>query len=355
MAGCIPVKSIFLGWPDAKDLTRSNYHEINSGGDCFEFHRPPDGQEEITLKVNDWATDIPFFITVEELVKAHKVRSLVIIKNDTILNEFYGQNTTKDDFHPSYSVAKSVMSTLIGIAIDEGKIKSEKELVINYIPELKSKPMAETLTIEHLLNHTSGIKYTFSADATVYYGNDQSKAIDRMKFEVPPGTKQHYLNINILMLGMVLQKATGVKPSEYLQEKLWKPLGMCNSAIWLADKKEVERTYCCIGATALDYAKFGRLYLNKGVWDGKRIISQEWYDKSIRRDTAEGSSFNYNYCWHIGLKEYDDYMAIGMYKQHIYINHKKNLLIVLLKDKEDLLVAERLNWWNLFRQIADQL
>lgn len=345
-----------MGWPDSKDLTRFDYKEIETGADCFEFHRLPKGTKQRVLKVNDWATDVPFFISVDSLAKAHKVRGLLIIRNDTILKEFYGKGMSSSTLNPSYSVAKSFMATLIGIAIDEGHIKSEKDLAINYIPELKGKPMAETLTVEHLLNHTSGIKYSFSMDATLYYGNDQYKAIKRIKFERPPGTWQHYLNINVLLLGVILERATGVSPSQYMQEKLWKPIGMCNNGIWSSDKKnDLERTYCCLGVTALDYAKFGRLYLNEGEWNGKRIISEDWYKKSIERDTTEGSSFNYNYCWHIGLKEYDDYMAIGMYKQHIYINRKKNLVIVMVKDKEDFLVAERLNWWNIFRQLADQL
>jgi len=110
-----------------------------------------------------------------------------------------------------------------------------------------------------------------------------------------------------------------------------------------------------MGATALDYAKFGRLFLHGGVWNDKRIFSEQWYERSIRRDTTEGSSFNYNYCWHMGLKEYGDFMAIGLYKQHIYVNPTKELIIVLLNDREKPLKAERVNWWYIFRQISDLL
>ena len=91
------------------------------------------------------------------------------------------------------------------------------------------------------------------------------------------------------------------------------------------------------------------------MWGNNRIFSEEWYHKSIRRDTSEGSSFNYNYCWHIGLKEYGDFMAIGLYKQHIYINPQKNISMVLLNNKENKLLAERVNWWYVFRQIVDRL
>lgn len=355
LSGCIPVKSFLLGWPDAKDITRFTHHEIEAGNDCFQFQRLPQGKE-VEIKVNDWTTDLPVFKAIEKLAQDRKVRSLLVIQNDTILKEYYGKDISPDDLHPSYSLAKTFTSALVGLAIEEGHVKSEKELVVKYIPELAIYPESEQLTIEHLLNHTSGIKYTFSSDARLYYGENVFKEFKKLEFEARPGTKQFYLNVNIQLLGIVLHRATGVSPSKYIEEKLWKPIQMCNDAVWTIDKKnEEEKTFCCMGATALDYAKFGRLFLNKGVWEGKQIISQEWYDKSIKRDTTEGSSYNYNYCWHIGLKEYEDYMAIGMYKQHIYINPKKNLLIVVLNDKEKLLEAERVNWWNVFRQVADQL
>jgi CubicO group peptidase (beta-lactamase class C family) len=155
---------------------------------------------------------------------------------------------------------------------------------------------------------------------------------------------------------LILNRATGISPSKYLEDKIWKPIQMCSNGIWSVDEKnQLEKSFCCLGATALDYAKFGRLYMNKGVWNGKNIISENWYNKSIERDSTNGSSFNYNYCWHIGLKEYGDFMAIGLYKQHIYINPAKNLIIVSLNDKEKRLKAERVNWWDVFRQIADQV
>lgn len=355
LAGCnMPLRSFFLGWPDDKDLTRSAYHEIKKGDDCFQFYRLPEG-EYVEIKVNDWTTDVPVFKTIEGLAQDRKVRSLLVIRNDTLLKEYYGKGFSSDDLNPSYSLAKTFTSALVGVAIEEEKIKSEKELVVKYIPEIAIYPESEQLTIEHLLNHTSGIKYTFSSDARLYYGNNVFKEFKKLEFEARPGTKQYYLNVNIQLLGIVLHRATGVSPSKYMEEKLWKPIQMCNDGVWSTDKNDEEKAFCCMGATALDYAKFGRLFLNKGVWNGKQVISEEWYDKSIERDTTEGSSYNYNYCWHIGLKEYGDYMAIGMYKQHIYINPKKNLLIVVLNDKEKLLEAERVNWWNVFRQIADQL
>lgn len=352
---CLPPRALFLGKPDDKDITRFNNAIIHAGGECFEFKKESSPSNR-NIKIDDWTNDIPFFLSLDAFVPSHNIRSLLIIQNDTVKYEFNNENSDKNTLHSSYSIAKSFVSALIGIAIDEGHIKSENEAVINYVPELKNAPFAEQLTIEHLLNHTSGIKYDLATDATIYYGKNSLKILDKIRFEHIPGTKQHYLNINNELLGLIIKRATEISPSQYLEDKIWKPIQMCSDGLWSVDEKnQLEKSFCCIGATALDYAKFGRLYLNKGVWDGQQIISESWYNKSISRDTLNGSSFNYNYCWHIGLKEYGDFMAIGLYKQHIYINPKKNLLIVLLNDSENPLKAERVNWWHVFRQIADQL
>jgi CubicO group peptidase (beta-lactamase class C family) len=353
--GCFPPRAIFLGNPDENDIERFNSAIIHSGNECFEFKKEHSLSGK-KIKIDDWTKDIPFFMPLDTFAPTHKIRSLLIIQNDTIKYEYNSDNVNDKTLHTSYSIAKSFTSSLIGIAIDEGHIQSEKEAVIKYIPELKNVPYAEQLTIEHLLNHTSGIKYNLAMDATIYYGRNSLKALNKIKFESIPGTKQHYLNINSELLGIILKRATGIFPSAYLEDKIWKPIQMCANGVWSVDEKNhLEKSFCCIGATALDYAKFGRLYLNKGVWNGKQIISESWYNKSISRDTSNGSSFNYNYCWHIGLKEYGDFMAIGLYKQQIYINPRKKLLIIVFNDREKALAAERLNWWHVFRQIADQL
>jgi CubicO group peptidase (beta-lactamase class C family) len=354
LAGCFPVKSVFLGKPNSRDMTRFDHSTILPSENCFEFHESDSLLNH--LRVNDWTFDIPFSVSIDELLSHHKVRSFAIIQNDTIKYRYDGDSYYSESLHPSYSIAKSFTSALIGIAIEEGYIDSEQDLVKKYIPELSELEHSDKLTIEHLLNHTSGLEYKLTTDATIYYGRNSLNTLKRLKFDTIPGTKQHYLNINVHLLGLLLQRATKVSPSHYLEEKIWKPIGMCSEGQWSTDRvNQLEKTFCCLGATTLDYAKFGRLYLNEGVWNRTRIISEEWYNKSIERDTTNGSSFNYNYCWHIGLKEYGDFMANGLYKQHIYINPEKNLIIVSLNDAEKRLKAERANWWFVFRQIADQL
>lgn len=340
--------------PDAKDLKRFTKQSIATDSTCFQFYQP-EGSRDTRFNITDWTTDIPFFLPLKQTLENHKVRACLILKNDTILSSYYRKGIDAQSIHPSYSVAKSFVSALVGIAIDEGLIESELDLVTKYLPNLKGGEELQALNLKHLLNHTSGIKYDLSLDATIYYGTNIQKGIQRIKFVDQPGVKQHYINVNTQLLGMVLEAATRQSLSQYLEQKIWKPLGMCQEGLWGSDKKGQERAFCCLGATALDYAKFASLYLNKGKWKGKQLISERWHQKSICRDTSEGSSFNYNYSWYIGLKEYGDYMAVGLYKQYLYIHPRKNIIIVLLNDQEKSLKAERVLWKEVFRQIVDQL
>ncbi|MCF8257807.1 MAG: beta-lactamase family protein [Flavobacteriales bacterium] len=354
LAGCVPLRAVFLGRPDGKDIHRFPSSRIAAGNDCFQFHHDLSGTGN-RIRVNEWGSGTPYFVTLQGLMDAHRVRSLLVIRNDTILFEAYGQGKSATDVHASFSVAKSFVSALVGIAISEGKLRGEQDLVTDHLPELKGVPYAEQLRVSHLLNMTSGIRHRLRTDATLYYGNDVTKALHNLEFAHRPGTYQEYLNINVQLLGLILERVTGMSPAAYLSQRIWQPLGMCSDALWSTDRKGHDLTFCCMGATALDYAKFGRLYLNMGEWNGVHVLPEDWVRRSVARDTTEGSSFNYNYLWHLGDAGHGDYMADGLFKQHIYVDPSKRIIIVSLCDRENPLRAERTMWRNVFRQIVDQL
>lgn len=354
LSSCALMRGVFLGYPDSKDIHRFNSSTINAGEDCFEFKSDVNRVIE-NVKVTDWTSGSPYFKSLDQLNSERPVRSMLIIRNDTLLYEFYGEKTDTESLNPSYSIAKSFTSALIGIAISEGHIKSVNQKVIDFIPELKSIEGADELEVEHLLNMTSGIKLKLKTDMVLYYGENVLKALKHIEFAHKPGTFLEYINMDVQLLGLILNRATGKKPSVYLEEKIWKPINACNDAIWTSDNKGNDKVFCCLGATARDYAKFGRLYLNNGYWNGEEVVPQQWVEKSISRDTTNGSGFAYNYNWHIGEKAYGDYMADGMYKQNIYVYPKKNVIIVLLVNRDNKVRAERARWRNVFRQIADQL
>src|SRR5699024_12095905 len=163
-------------------------------------------------------------------IKNNKTVSFLIIENDTIQYENYWRTYDEVSIVPSFSMAKSITSILVGIAIDEGLITSVNEPIINYVPELKEKGF-EAVTIEHLLQMTSGIKFNESYDnhfgdaATYYYGPNMRKEITKMKLERKPGEKFKYSSGDTQLLGLVLERALKDKNiTDYLQEKLWEPL-----------------------------------------------------------------------------------------------------------------------------------
>lgn len=354
LSSCAIMRGVFLGYPDYNDIHRFPSSKIAAGDDCFQFQQDVDAVAN-SLKVTDWSSGSPYFVTLNQLNQSRPVRSMLIIRNDTLLYDYYGQKASATEMNASYSVAKSFTSAMIGIAINEGKINGVDDKVVDYVPELKGIPMSEKLQVEHLLNMTSGFKLKLITDAELYYGNDVTKTLKHVEFAHEPGTYQEYINLDVQLLGLILHRATGMKPSEYLSEKIWKPINMCSDAIWTTDKKGEDKTFCCMGATALDYAKFGRLFLNNGSWNGNQIVPEAWVQKSVSRDTTAGSGFGYNYNWHIGEKAYGDYMADGMYKQNIYVHPEKKIVIVLMANKDNKLAAERVRWRNVFRQIVDQL
>jgi CubicO group peptidase (beta-lactamase class C family) len=131
---------------------------------------------------------------------------------------------------------------------------------------------------------------------------------------------------------LVLERSlNGQTISSYLEEKLWKPLQMEYDASWSIDKKKngLEKTFCCLNARARDFAKLGRLYLNKGDWNGQQIVSKAWVERSTAIDTTKGSSWEYQYQWWIPTKT-GDFMAKGILGQYIYVDPKTNLIIVRL-------------------------
>lgn len=293
-------------------------------------------------------------ITFDEYLAYNNTVAFLIIKNDTIQYENYFNGYSRESVVASFSMAKSVTSILIGCAMDDGLIKSVDEPIVKYIPELKGNGL-DGVTIEHLLQMTSGIKFSesyvnpFGDAATFYYGTNLIKAIEKRKPETAPGTKFKYSSGDTQLLGLVLERALkDTKITDYLQEKLWKPLGMEYDATWSLDRNDgLEKTFCCVNARARDFAKIGRLYLNKGNWNGHQIVSEKWVERSITPDTLNGGANYYKYQW--WLEPEGAFMAKGILGQYIYVNPSKDLIIVRLGKNHG-----RVDWDNLFTALSQK-
>lgn len=276
-------------------------------------------------------------IAFGDFLERENTLAFLIIQNDTIQYENYWKKYDETSIVPSFSMAKSITSILIGCAIDDRLIHSVNDPVTDYIPELKENGF-EKVTIEHLLQMTSGVDFSesyrnpFGDAATFYYGRNLRKAVRKMELKTEPGTRFDYVSGNTQLLGLVLERALeGRTITSYLEEKIWKPLGMEFQASWSLDKKKngLEKTFCCINGRARDYAKIGRLYLNKGNWNGKQIVSEEWVTQSTKIDTTNGSVRHYQHQWWLPTEK-GDFMAEGILGQFIYVNPEKNLIIVRL-------------------------
>ncbi|WP_430812678.1 MULTISPECIES: serine hydrolase [unclassified Carboxylicivirga] len=289
------------------------FTEINPGDSVFHF---AEGNTSIfdTLKIS-YRTDTAKLLN--QIIEPSSTHAFIVIRNDSILFENYYEGYQRSDISTLFSVSKSVTSLLMGIAIDEGYIESVDDPITKYIPELKGKdPNFEKLTLQHLLDMRSGTNYNdgssnpFSHIAKLYYGTNQLAKLKRLKFEHEPGEVHNYQSSSTALLGIAIEKATGKELGKYLEEKVWLPMGMEYRATWSVDDRRHRsaKAYCGLNATAIDLAKIGRLYLNKGVWNGKQIVSKEWI-KRAETPIVENDGYR-NQWWSIDANATD---SLGSY------------------------------------------
>ena len=273
-------------------------------------------------------------------------KAFLIFQGDTLIYEKYWDEHHDKTVSNSFSAAKSVIGMLVGIAIEEGKINSVDDLAGDYIPEFK-KNGREKITVRHLLMMSAGFdwvesgKNPLSEAAEGYYGTDLYGLVTRLRVIEKPGIKFNYQSGNTQILGFIIEKATGKSINEYAAEKLWIPLGARNDAFWSLDKEGGdEKAFCCMYATARDYALLGQLILNKGFYNGAQIVP-EWYMKKML-DTPNMSTKekvpNMRYGWHTWVyknKGNPVYYCRGLMGQYMIAIPHKNRVIVRLGTKRD--------------------
>jgi len=270
-----------------------------------------------------------------------QVTAMLVLQNDSIIFEEYWDGYGPDTVSGSFSVAKTIVSIMVGIAIDEGKIKSVDQKVSEFLPEF-SDGMKANITIRHLLTMTAGFDWTESYASAwapitkAYYGNDLRKMVEQLSTKVKPGTLHEYQSINQVVLAMILEKATGKTLSRYTSEKLWKPLGATHDALWSLDSKDgLEKAYCCFNSNARDFSRIGSLYLHKGELNGKRIVSEEYVMNSVKPcmvpDETGVSCEYYGYSWWLSaVDEHEFFYARGILGQYVIVVPDLNLVIVRL-------------------------
>jgi len=333
------------GNSDVYDYQKFPERVLETSGSPFEFSLNLD-EEHVRAQL-EAASGMDDF---DSFLEKKRTQAFIVIQDDAILYEQYFNSANRDSIVTSFSTAKSFTSALIGIAIYEGHIGSVNDPITDYLPELAERDFAfKNITIRNLLMMSSGIKYAEfpfinGDDAKTYYYPDLRQLVLEDTHVVGlPGEEFHYNNYHPLLLGMILERATGTSVTNYLQEKIWKPIGMEYSGSWSLDENRFEKMESGINARAIDFAKFGRLFIHNGSWNGVQVIPAEWVaestqvDKSVDYDNYyyndfifSGGQGYYKYMWW-GIQRDEqtyDFMALGNHGQFIYISPQKNMIIL---------------------------
>lgn len=348
LSSCHVGRYFVWNFADIRDHKKFASLEIENSDSIFFFEKSANKFSGPSIYENN--RKIPF----EKALEISSSRAFLVIQKDSILYEQYFAGYDSSSIVPSFSVAKSFTSALVGIAIDEGFIKSVDDPLSKYIPELPQNPYA-AISIRDLLDMRSGLKYEenyinpFGHVAKSYYGTNLKKSISKLKAYAAAGSEFDYISVNTQLLGWAVENAVGKKLNVYLEEKIWKPLGMEYPASWSVDSKKHKtvKAFCCINTVARDYAKFGRLYLKAGNWNGKQLISENWIKTSL--DFDETAHYSYQW-WRRPRKEtgQEDFFAMGILGQFIYVNPKKDLIIVRLGKGQG-----GIYWPKVFQDISD--
>ncbi|QKX04847.1 serine hydrolase [Aquimarina sp. TRL1] len=271
----------------------------------------------------------------------------LIIKDDQIWYEKYEEGYGVSSKTNSFSMAKSIVTLLLGKAIADGYVKNLEQPIGDFLPEF-SEGIAAKVTVGDLSSMSSGLDWTehytspFSITARTYYDDDIRPIFKNLKIIEEPGKSYKYLSGNTQLLAMVLEKATGKNLSDYLSESLWKPLGMQQDALWQLDSEEngMEKAYCCISSNARDFAKFGVLMNHEGMFNGRQIIPKEFVDIATNPRFGNGTPYGYGY-WlsnHMGKKIF---LMRGILGQYVISIPEDNLVIVRLGHKRGVFEGDK--------------
>jgi len=286
-------------------------------------------------------------LTTDEYFKKQNVAGLLVIKDGKIVYERYGLGNTEESKWVSYSVAKSVVSMLVGAAINDGYIKSVDEKITDYLPRLKGSSYDQA-TIENVLQMSSGVQWNENyADPDSDVNSAAWKTVDLYEYlrnkprSSVPGEIFNYNTAETNLVGTLLRAAIGNNLSTYLSEKIWRPFGMETDGYWtLTEVGGGEFGGCCISATLRDYGRIGLFALNDGrLVDGTQVLPAGWMEES----TSPSMGYDgYGYFW--WLDGEDVFQGIGIFGQGIYVNREEDVVIALHSARAD---ASKDSDWDL--------
>lgn len=313
-------------------LDIDNYKDFSNRIVLSGRHQPWYKSETTNLEMSD---------RLKEENKKFGTVAFLVIQHDEIILEKYWEGYNTKSLSNSFSMAKTIVTILMQKAIQEGYIKGLDQKVGDFFPHFNEGENAK-LTVGDLSRMSSGLNWDesysspFTTTAKAYFGDDLSSLIMGLNVVEEPGESYKYLSGNTQLLAMVIAKATGKSLSTYASEKLWKPMGASTDALWSLDKANgYEKAYCCFNSNARDFARFGKLWLNKGNWNGNQIIDSSFVNLSIKHAFDE-TDF-YGYSWWLENKAFgtEVYFMRGILGQYVIVVPQYDLIIVRLGHKRD--------------------
>ncbi len=282
-------------------------------------------------------------------------QAVVLIKDGYLIGERYADGFDKNSFGTSWSMAKSFYASLIGISIDRGEINSLDDKVSDYLDYFNDE--RSEITIRDILNMASGLQFPEHEHELMFFKTDHLDYAKNIGVEKKPNVLFEYNNVNSMLLGDILFRATGQKADELLNERILKPIGADNSTLW-RDSADNVLTYCCIDMSARDYSRFGLLFSRSGKWEQDQIISSDYVNETFTpywEFTPERfTDLNRGYSLHWWFSKNDDegqiFNASGKFGQYIFVDRKNDVIYTRITkyfptsgSKQDWGILERFN------------
>jgi CubicO group peptidase (beta-lactamase class C family) len=312
---------------------------------------------------------IKLSLDVDAYMASQRTAGLIIIQDNKIRLEKYGLGYDAAGRWTSFSVAKSLTSTLVGAAVHDGYIKNLDDKVTTYIADLKGSAY-DDVTVRQLLTMTSGVRWTEDyadpkSDVALFTKHKPDPGVDatvsymrKLPREAPAGTKWVYKTGETNLIGVLVSSATKKTLSAYLSEKVWQPYGMAQDAVWITGSTGHEISGCCFSASLQDYARFAQFILDGGVAGGKRVVPADWIAAATTKQAKiPNPGRGYGYQW--WTNDDGSFAAQGIFGQGIFIDPKRRLIIATngnwqVADDDAGVGAERERFYKAVQAAVDQ-
>ena len=273
---------------------------------------------------------------LDELLEDTESTSFLVLRDDELLVEDYPSGGSRGDVATSFSMAKSILSTILGIAIERGDVGSIDDPVTDYVPELLERDERfGDITLRHLVSMSSGLRYQeqglpWSDDAVTYYDPDLRSVALSAEIVEEPATRWLYNNYNPLLVGLALERATGEPLASYAAEHLWRPLGAEYDASWSLDSEEhgFAKMESGFNARPVDYARFGYLFAHEGRVEGRQVVPAAWVRQATAVDDRTDPAAHYQWFWWVDTDRPGCFLARGNKGQFIYVDPETDVVVV---------------------------